>query len=257
MSIIINEDKNQVRLYLLGQLNEADEERLELRLLTDPAFGEEFDTVVDEIADQYAGNELEGDERKRVEQYFLRSAERQQKVHFARELIERAATERSGGRDAVISEPGFIERLLAFWRNQTFAFRTAAALATIVVVVGLGYLASSRDTGPGTLASIRLTINTSDRATGAEVKPVKLESGTRAVRVELTLPDPQAQNYRVELKDENRSRNLTVKERTNKSLIVEIPANDLARGSYVIHLHAMNPDGAEQRVRGHYSFSVQ
>lgn len=256
MSNIINEDKNEVRRYLLSQLDDADEERLELRLLTDPAFGEEFDTVVDEIADQYAGNEFEGDERKRVEQYFLKSAERQQKVHFARELIERAATERGGGRDAVTSKPGFIERVLAFWRNQTFSFRTAAAMATIVVVVGLGYLASFRDTGPGTLASISLTISSPDRATGTEVKPVKLERDTRAVRIELTLPDPQAQNYRVELKDEKRSRNLTVKERTGKSLIVEIPANDLARGSYVIHLHAMNPDGTEQRVRGHYSFSI-
>ena len=69
-SNIINEDKNEVRRYLLGQLGEADEERIELRLLTDPAFGEEFDTIVDEIADQYAGNEFRGEERERVEQYF-------------------------------------------------------------------------------------------------------------------------------------------------------------------------------------------
>ncbi len=65
MSIIINEDKNEVRRYLLGQLEEADQERLELRLLTDPSFIEEFDTIVDEIADQYAGDEFKGEERKR------------------------------------------------------------------------------------------------------------------------------------------------------------------------------------------------
>ena len=102
MSIIINEDKNEVRRYLLGQLGEADQERLELRLLTDPSFIEEFDTIVDEIADQYAGDEFKGEERKRVEQHFLRSAERQQKVQFARELMERAASERSVDRVAVV-----------------------------------------------------------------------------------------------------------------------------------------------------------
>ena len=254
-AIIITEDKNNIRRYLLGQLEEAEEERLELRLLTDPSFGEEFDTVVDEIADQYAGNELEGEERDRVEQYFLRSAERQQKVHFSRELLERAATERGGRRAATAAEPSFAERIQAFWRNQSFALRTATAFAAIVVVVGLGYLASQRDTSSGTLASITLAMNTSDRASGAEVKTVKLEPGNRGVRIELTLPDQSqpAQNYRVELIDEQqRTRNLSVKERTDKSLIVEIPASEIPRGTYLIHLYA-----DEKRIRGSYSFNVQ
>ncbi len=56
VSIIITEEKNEVRLYLLGQMGEAEEERVELRLLTDPSFGEDFDTVVDEITDKYVGD---------------------------------------------------------------------------------------------------------------------------------------------------------------------------------------------------------
>ena len=226
-----------------------------MRLLTDGAFGEEFDTVVDEIADQYAGNEFEGEERERVEQYFLRSDERQQKVRFARELLERAATERGGNRAKVSTKSGFIERVLGFWKNQSFAFRTAAAVAVIVVVMGLGYLAPRRDPGPGTLASISLTISTGDRASGTETKSVKLEPGTRAVRVELSLPEQvqQAKNYRVELIDEQeRSRNLTIAERTDKSLFVEIPANELTRGNYIIQLY----DDSGRRIRGGYHFNV-
>jgi hypothetical protein len=253
---IINEDKNEVRRYLLGQLDEADEERLELRLLTDADFCEEFDTVVDEIADQYAGNEFQGEEQERVEQYFLRSGERKQKVHFARELLERAATERGGRRAPVSSKPsGFIERLLAFWRNQSFALRTAAAVAMIVIVVGAAFLVARRGTGPGTLTSISLTIVTADRASGTETKSVKLEPETRAVRVELNLPDQvqKAQNYRVELRDEqDRLRNLTVAERTDKSLFVEIPANELTRGNYIIQLY----DDSGRRIRGGYHFNI-
>ncbi len=260
MSIIINEDKNAVRRYLLGQLAEADEEKLELRLLTDSSFGEEFDTVVDEIADQCAGNEFEGEERKLVEQHFLKSAERQQKVDFARELLQRAASERGDRRAVVEAEPGFIERVLAFWRNQSFALRTAATIATIVIVAGIVYQITRRDPGgPGTLASISLTISTSDRASGSEVKSVKLEPGNTGVRIDLVLPDQvvQAQNYRVELiDDQQRSRNLPIRERTDESLIVEIPANEMTRGTYLIQLHVINPGGSEQRVRGHYSFSV-
>ena len=69
---IKNNEKNKVKDYLLGRADEADAEQLELRLLTDPAFGEEFDTIVDELTDEYVGNELQEPERKRVEQYFLR-----------------------------------------------------------------------------------------------------------------------------------------------------------------------------------------
>jgi hypothetical protein len=38
-----------VREFLLGRLAEADEEQFELRLLSDPALGEEVDAVADEI----------------------------------------------------------------------------------------------------------------------------------------------------------------------------------------------------------------
>ncbi|HEU5460554.1 MAG TPA: hypothetical protein VFU83_08660, partial [Pyrinomonadaceae bacterium] len=220
MSNIINEDKNEVRRYLLGQLGEADEERLELRLLTDPSFGEEFDTIVDEIADQYVGNELEGEERKRVEQHFLKSPERQQKVHFARELMQHAATERGVNRVAVADAPkaGFIESVRAFWRSPSLALRVATAMAGIVIVVGLAFLMRPLlfpTSGPDAL--ITLNISTSDRASGSERESVKLEPGTGRLRIELKLPEqtPQAPNYRVELFDgQQRSRNLPIAERS-------------------------------------------
>src|ERR1051325_4151382 len=70
-TIIVKDGQNEVRRFLLGQLEDADQERIELRLLTDPSFGEEFDTIVDELTDQYVRNELPDDERERVEKYFL------------------------------------------------------------------------------------------------------------------------------------------------------------------------------------------
>ena len=247
-----------MRRYLLGQLGEADEDKIELRLLTDPAFGEEFDTIVDEITDQYAGDEIQGEERERVEQYFLKAPERQQKVQFSQELLERASGRGDNRRQAIHAEPGFIERFLAFWK-QSFALRTASALAIVVVVAVLVYIPSRRDPGPGTLASINLTISVSDRASGSETKSVKLEPGMRGLSVRLVLPDQvvQAQSYRVELVDtQGRSQNLQITQGTDKSLFVEIPANEIPRGSYIIRLYAVNPDGTESRVRGSYYFSV-
>ena len=229
-------------------------------MLTDPAFIEEFDTVVDEIADQYAGDELDGKERERVEQYFLTSAERQQKVHFARELMQRATTERGVPSVATTPRPGFLESVRAFWRTQSFALRSAVATAMIVIMTGMGFLMRPILFPPsGIDALLALNITVSDRASGSEIQSVKLEPGTRRLRIELRLPSqtPQAQNYRVELlDDQQQSRNLSIEERTGQSLIVAVPANEITPGSYIIRLWAVNPDGTEQRVRGNYFFSV-
>lgn len=252
VSIIINEDKNDLRRYLLGLLGEADEERLELRLLTDEGFVEEFDTVVDEITDQYVGNELGADERKRVEQYFLTSKERQQKVQFADELMQRAAAERSVQNPA--PEPGFFERLRAFWTNQPVFFRTATTMATIVIAVGLVFVLYPRQNPSGTYTAVNLQMSAGDRSTGSEVKPVRLDSAA-GIRIDLALPEQwrDAKSYRVELQDEKeRLRDLPIAERTPQSLIVTIPANEITQGGYIIRLYA---DG--QRVRGSYHFNVE
>ena len=252
VSIIINEDKNDLRRYLLGLLGEADEERLELRLLTDEGFVEEFDTVVDEITDQYVGNELGADERKRVEQYFLTSRERQQKVQFADELMERAAAERSVQNPA--PAPGFFERLRAFWTNQPVFFRTATTMATIVIAVGLVFVLYPRQNPSGTYTAVNLQMSAGDRSTGSEVKPVRLDSAA-GIRIDLALPEQwrDAKSYRVELQDEKeRLRDLPITERTPQSLVVTIPANEITQGGYIIRLYA---DG--QRVRGSYHFNVE
>ena len=60
-----------------------------MRLLSDAAFGEEFDTIVDEITDEYLKDELPVDERERVQRYFLSAPERQSKLQFAAELLDR------------------------------------------------------------------------------------------------------------------------------------------------------------------------
>jgi len=248
---------------LLGELDDKAVEQMELRLLTDPAFAEEFDTVVDEVADEYVGNEVEGADRKRIEEYFLQSTERQNKARFASALLE-AAEERSGkvatkARVVVIPKPDIIERATSFWRERAFALRVATTVAILIIVVGVVYLNRPHTYTSGNYASLNLTITASDRASGIETKTVKLSPVTAGIRIELTLPDqiPQSSNYRVELMDEQQaSRNLPVVERRSQSLVVAVPANEIAHGSYIIHLYAVNPDGSEQRIRGSYFFNV-
>ena len=262
MSIIIKETKNEVRLYLLGQLKEEDEERLELRLLTDPAFGADFDTVVDEITDQYVGNELRGEERKRVEQYFLRSAERQNKVRFARELFRQAAVERGSTvvNVPVPPEPGWWDRASEFWNRQALSLRFASIFATLVIMAGIAMLVvPTRNPTSPSYASIALKVSSSDRSVGSEIPSVKPQPGDAGIRIELALPDgiPQANSYRVNLRSEQVSRELLVAEQKDRSVVVVVPTDEVPRGSYVIQLFGVNADGTEQRVPGSAVFNVE
>jgi hypothetical protein len=256
--IINNKEKNEVKLYLLGQLEQIDAERLELRLLSDAAFGEEFDVIVNEITDEYVGNELHGDDRKRVQQYFLRSSERQNKMRFASGLLERAVAER--GAAPVQVQPGVLDRLRSFWGSMTLITRFATTFAAIVIVAGVLMLTIPGTRTSGTYAFVNLAISNSERATGSEIKTVRLEPGSPGLRIELALPDqiPQSKNYRVELLDEKQAaRNLRIEQQTEASLVVVVPANEISPGIYYVRLYTRNPDGTEQRIRGTYFFTVQ
>jgi len=260
--IIIKEEKNQVRLYLLGQLNEGDEERVELRLLTDPAFGEDFDMLVDEITDQYLGNELQGEEQKRVEQYFLRSAERQDKVRFARELLHQAEVERGSKavNVPVAPEPGWWERASQFWNRQALSLRFASIFATLVIMAGVAMLVlPTRNPTSPSYASVALKSSSSDRSGGPETPTVKPQPADVGIKFELTLPDgaPQANTYRVNLQGEQVSRDFPVAEQTARSVVVVVPTAEVPRGSYVIQLFAVQANGTEQRVPGSYAFNVE
>jgi CHAT domain-containing protein len=79
----------KIRKYLLGQLTEAEEEQVELRLLTEPDFAEEYDIVVNEITDDYIAGKFEGQELEQMESHFFKSTQRRDKLKFALALKKR------------------------------------------------------------------------------------------------------------------------------------------------------------------------
>lgn len=84
-----NAEAHRIREYLLGQLTAAEEEQVELRLLTELDFAEEYDIVVSELTDDYIAGKFERDERAQMETQFFKSAERQKKLKFALALKKR------------------------------------------------------------------------------------------------------------------------------------------------------------------------
>jgi hypothetical protein len=253
-------------------LAEADEERLELRLLSDPSFHEEFDIVVDEISARYVAGQCHGEEKDRVERYFLRAPERQRKVQFMCELLHQTAAASGGpaaenGSEKVASvappvvvaeQPGLWDSIRAFWTNWPATLRAATAFATLAVVVAGALFIRSITLAPR-FATLELTMASPDRSSGSDTKKINLSSDTDELRLKLKLPTEAlgAQSYRAELRGENVSlTHLKIVEQTSDSITAAAPAGKLTRGTYIIELYAIK-NGAEQPLRGAYIFTVE
>lgn len=258
--------KNEVRRYLLGQLTEADEERLELRLLTEPDFIEEFDTIVDEITDQYVSGELPSSERKQVEKYFLTARQRRENLNFASTLINHAAASRNVKAAPVVEmaprlpKPGWWERLWAFWTPQNAAVRVALSTAVVVIALGLVFIAIRPMSGPQNIVSVELRVSSSDRAEGPQSERLTLAPDTDAVRILLHLPESSTQyaNYRVEMvTQDNTRRFLEVGEQNPRTVTALVPADMLPRGRYALNVFGVRPDGNEERLPDTYFLTVE
>jgi len=62
---------------------------VEVRLLSDPVYTEEFDVIVNELTDQYVAGAVQGAERDQMERYFFASSARREKLRIAAALKER------------------------------------------------------------------------------------------------------------------------------------------------------------------------
>jgi len=75
-----HQEQNSVKRYLLKQLPVAEQQEIELRLLSDDSFSAELDIAEDELIDEYLAGELSRDERVKFEQDFLTTPERHSKL---------------------------------------------------------------------------------------------------------------------------------------------------------------------------------
>jgi methionine-rich copper-binding protein CopC len=251
--------------YLLKELPDEDLERFEDECFAQESWPTQIELVEEDLIDAYLRRELTPERRRRFEESYLITEARQERVSIAAALLrhidERNAVSQTT--DAVpmpepMPEPTWAERFRAFWSRQNWALRAATAIAVIVIVAGVWGLI--RTPSPRTVATLTLTISHSNRAEGAQIGQIKLPPDAASLKVSLTLPQPSpaAARYRVELENENGEKKpVEVAGLEEPSVLVIIPAAQLARGQYVLKLFAIQADGTEQRVNGSYFFVVQ
>ena len=132
---VSTEDQNRLRQYLLGELSEADEEQVEVRLLSDDSYFEELELVENELMDQYVHNSISADERAKLEERLLRNPRQQQKLAFAGAL-DAESEARGVEKDKVIGDEvvPLVSREKKPLKDRTYYYRIAAV---VIAVVGL------------------------------------------------------------------------------------------------------------------------
>ena len=72
--------------YLLGELSPEERDAIEDRYFVDDALHEQLVALEEELIDSYVAGDLSAEQRAHFEEWFLRSAERGEKLKFARAL---------------------------------------------------------------------------------------------------------------------------------------------------------------------------
>lgn len=242
-------DQINLRQYLLGQLTDPAREEFEQRLFSDDDLFEELLAAEDELIDESLAGELSGDDRESFARFFLITPEREQRLWFRRALKRHLRKPPPPPLPAPAPRPSWFEG---------WAFRTAAAVAALVIIVGI--VSIIRPRRPPTVALVTLTISTSDRAEGAQATELKLPLNVDQLRLRLTLPEPliPAKGYRVELLNGNGdTKSLDRAAQVEQAVEVVVPASEFSRGQYALNVYAIKPDGTEQRIRGSYFLTVR
>lgn len=91
--------------YLLGELSEAEQAKLEEAYFADDSLFERFLAVKDDLLDAYSRGDLTGEKLERFELHYVTSKARRQKVEETRELIQTASASSVNTITAPIQSP--------------------------------------------------------------------------------------------------------------------------------------------------------
>jgi hypothetical protein len=262
-----NIDKQEMRNYLLGNLEVDRRAALEERILCDPGVYEELLVSEEELIDQYLGNNLSPSERQQFETHFLITAERERKLQFSRLL-----------RRYLNSQP--VEIPVAVRQHETpapaktflpFAGRTAAIAVSAGVVLGVGLIlllcwlsiqkarrqVVQQNTTP--FVSVPLmpgALRSEETATHRVQVPPR---GYR-VRLEMQVSNSSFHNYKSELLRENAklqtADELQAEKKDGQHIVPwTIPGEVLSPGDYQVRLSGVSDSGQDAFI-DNYSFRV-
>jgi len=271
-----NIDKQEMKNYLLGNLEVERRAALEESILVDDGIYEELLVTEAELIDQYLGNNLSPSERNQFETNFLNTAERQRNLQFGRLLRRYLNSQPAPDSPAEMpvavrptETPAPAKNFVPFV-GGTFA-RTATLAVSAAVVLSIGIIllvcwfstrrpehrAAQEDSSQ--LVNVALTPGTV-RSEDVGTQRLAVPSRGARVRLEMQVSNRNFHNYKSELFRENASLQTADElqaEKKGEQRIVPwtITGEVLSPGDYQVRLHGVLDSGHDEFI-DNYSFRV-
>jgi CHAT domain-containing protein len=125
-------DRSTIREYLLGRLPDSQRQDFEQRLISDDTALEELLMGEDELIDAYLRGELDADQKRMFESFFLATSERQDKLRFSRAFMNYVSTQIADGPVAQIERGGPL-----WWAHLFNSPMRIGVSALVIVAVAL------------------------------------------------------------------------------------------------------------------------
>jgi hypothetical protein len=281
------ENPELIRLYLLGDLDEERQEKIEERLLSDEELQAELSDSQDELIDDYALGRLSDRERTLFETNFLLSPERLHKLRLARALVRYAEANVTKFPSMQASAPNTPrQRLFHFLQTR----KLAVAISSTIILLTIGYIGWSvyqhkqlkdqlaklrsqqlkveqelarMNTGelsPQRASMVAVTLRPLLRDSG-QVSRAVITEGTEILQLRLETDENRFTLYRAVIETDEGVGLYTindVKAKTDngrKVVVLNLPSRLLPAGSYQIHLSGITTQKQPEDI-GKYPFQV-
>ena len=244
-------DQDIIRGYLLGHLDDEEEQKIEERLMLEDDFFDEFEVSKGELVEQYRAGEFSKKEREWLESHYLASTEGRQRY-----MLAVALESQNHSRPVELSPPAptLVQRVALWFKRQQWALASATVGLVIVIGAGLWFSRSAGSTFAGpTLASTMI-----NRESGDLPPTIKLPADASALKLGLKLPQPSTPGvkYFAELDNKVDYTQAEVIGSDDKSVSVVISVSQLPPGEYALTLTAITSDGIKQKIPGQYLFNI-
>ncbi len=244
-------DADVLRRYLLGSVDEESREAVERRLFSDDEiFWDRLCLAEEELVDDYVRGDLDDEAAASVERHFLCTAERRDKVAFARALKDHLERRQS-------IRQGFWQRLRAPVAAPAWAMAVAATL--LLVLPGVTWQLAGLRVQPLEI-SVVLSPGTL-RGVDGRLERLSIPTGCTLVRVQLDLGIDehdvyQATLYEVSTNDIWSQKGLAPTTAGGRRIVtLTLPAELLPPADYHVELTGSSKDAAPTFVEG-YDFRV-
>lgn len=137
------EESATIRRYLLGELSESEQEKIEERILLDNDYFLQLQLIEEDLIDLYIQDALSADEREKFHQRFLSTPERIRSVKFARTLGEYVKDKHKTDSPPESGEPleqPFLKRSFIASLQAPHPALRWSIVALLLIVVGLSWV---------------------------------------------------------------------------------------------------------------------